>query len=110
MWTSTLSTQGIVVINKLSPVVANPIAVNRSYIILATSESLHELNILAYPLTSAGREISKLFESDIDDEFFIAFAREIKDTHSMAKVCLHKIIDSNGSNVNYDVTDLLEDA
>ena len=105
-----LSTQGIVVINKLSPVVANPIAVNRSYIILATSESLHELNILAYPLTSAGREISKLFESDIDDEFFIAFAREIKDTHSMAKVCLHKIIDSNGSNVNYDVTDLLEDA
>lgn len=105
-----LSTQGIVVINKLSPVVANPIAVNRSYIILAISESLHELNILAYPLTSAGREISKLFESDIDDEFFIAFAREIKDTHSMAKVCLHKIIDSNGSNVNYDVTDLLEDA
>lgn len=82
---------------------------NKDYIIttsLDDSESTM-ISIQQYPLTQVGIEIIDLFETKEDNEFFIQFARQLKNLVKNVNVSVYKILEENDKYVKHDDNDLI---
>ena len=65
------------------------------------------ISIQQYPLTQVGIEIIDLFETKEDNEFFIQFARQLKNLVKNVNVSVYKILEENDKYVKHDDNDLI---
>lgn len=84
-------------------------AKNKSYIITTShsNEGGIIISVPQFPLTAAGIEISRLFDSVEQNDYFIQFGREVKKSAPNATVCVYKIISEVNEMVNHELTDVI---
>lgn len=83
---------------------------NSSYVLTAISNSSNNQRLIindgnliinSFPLTSSGIEIAKLFNTSTNDDFFIAFASEVKRKNLGIKIELFKIVKETPEGIEY---------
>lgn len=87
------------------------LAKNKSYIVMTSNSNESEIKISVpqFPLTSAGTEISNLFDSIEQDDYFFQFGREVKKSSPNASVSVYKIISEVNGVINFESTDVISE-
>ena len=88
----------------------NYLVTNRDLIMLysVTDENKHRFNIHQYPLTQVGRELASINGQCMTNDEFLMFAKEIKKENAKVLFEVHRIIVRNGTQIQYDEEDLLD--
>jgi len=87
----------------------NLLVSNRDLIMLCsvTDENNHRFNINQYPFTQVGRELASIKGQCMNNDEFLAFAKEIKKENPKVPFEVHRIIVWTGDQKQYDTVDLL---
>lgn len=71
------------------------------------NEDVMKIEIRQFPLTEVGKELATLVPSTLSDERFMEFAKIIKHENTNIEVQVHKIVDIDDDNIEYESDDLL---
>ena len=98
-----------IVVNILAEKQEKIIFINQGKILTFKSpnEDVMKIEIRQFPLTEVGKELATLVPSTLSDERFMEFAKIIKHENTNIEVQVHKIVNIDDDNIEYERDDLL---